>query len=381
MIRTFKRKLTPTQQQAQRLGSWIGACRCVYNLGLEIKIAAYKNQGKNISAFELMKQLPELKKEYSWIKDVPSQSLQAVLERLDRSYRAFFKGAGFPKWASKKTYTSAQVKAIGVSANTVFLPKMGRVRIFKDAPIPGTPKTAQIVMEPTGLFICIQCAVPDYKLSSENQAAGIDMGIAHFCTLSDGTLVENPKHFAKYERQLRIEQRSLARKKKGSKGWKRQARQLAKLHHRMAPVRKDFLHKTATPIAKSYSTVYVEELNIRGMSRNRHLSKHILDGGWGLFRTLLEDKTQVVKVNPQHTSQTCHQCGAVDARSRVSRSQFVGTNFGVRSNADHNAAKNIMCRGAALVRKRRGTSVEPGTPHPFRGGSTSEHQTYTHGAE
>jgi putative transposase len=103
MIRTFKRKLIPTKAQAQRMASWIGACRVVYNLGLEIKRAAYKNQGRSISAFELMKQLPDLKQEYPWIKDVPSGSLQAVMERLDKSYQTFFKGGGFPKWASKKS--------------------------------------------------------------------------------------------------------------------------------------------------------------------------------------------------------------------------------------------------------------------------------------
>jgi putative transposase len=151
---------------------------------------------------------------------VPSQSLQAVLERLDRSYQAFFKGAGFPKGASKKTYKSIQLKSIAVSANTVFIPKVGRVRMVKDGPIQGIPKTAQIVLEPAGLFICIQCEMPDYKLSSENQAAGIDMGIAHFCVLSDGTMMENPRHFAKYERQISIANRSLARKNKGSKSWK-----------------------------------------------------------------------------------------------------------------------------------------------------------------
>jgi putative transposase len=110
------------------------------------------------------------------------------------------------------------------------------------------------------------------------------------------------------------------------------------------------LHKTSTQIAKKYALVYVEDLNIAGMSKNRHLSKHLLDCGWGLFRTMLEYKTNVVKVNPKYTSQTCFCCGAKDAKSRVSQSEFVCTNCGAASHADVNAAKNIMCRGAALVR-------------------------------
>jgi putative transposase len=98
--------------------------------------------------------------------------------------------------------------------------------------------------------------------------------------------------------------------------------------------------------------VYVEDLNIPGMAQNPHLSKHLQDTGWGLFRTMPAYKTTVVKVNPKHTSQICHYCGAKDARSRISRSQFVCTHCGHSSHADVNAAKNIMSRGAALVRER-----------------------------
>jgi putative transposase len=165
-------------------------------------------------------------------------------------------------------------------------------------------------------------------------------------------MVENPKHFKKHERKLKRANRCLSRKTKGSNRWKRQARQLARLHHRISNVRKDFLHKTATQIAKKYSLVYVEDLNIQGMVKNPRLSKHILDSGWGLFRTLLEYKTNVVKVPAKYTSQTCHVCGAKDARSRVSQSHFVCTCCGHASHADVNAAKNIMSLGEALVRKR-----------------------------
>ena len=220
MIRTFKRKLKPTKAQSQRLASWIGTCRVVYNLGLDIRIAAWKNQRKSISVYELMKQLPELKQECPWIRDVPSGSLQAVLERLDKSYLTFFKGGGYPRWASKKRYRSVHFKYLKIVGHSVILPKMGAVRMFKDAPVKGVPKTAQIIIEPTGLFICIQCEVPDPTPRSENQAAGLDLGISHFCILSDGTLVENPSHFAKHERKLRIANRSLSRKKKGSRSWK-----------------------------------------------------------------------------------------------------------------------------------------------------------------
>lgn len=350
MIRTHKRKLILTKAQSERLRSWIGACRVVYNLGLEVKIAAYKTLGKSVHKYELMKQLPELK-DIDWIKDVPSGSFQGVIERLDRAYQTFFKGGGFPKFASKRTYRSILFKSVKVDGNFVVIPKIGRLKMFKDAAITGIPKTASIIIEPTGFFICIQCEGVQKKFDSESQAIGLDMGISHFCIDSNGCFVENPKHFKKYERILRIENRSLARKKKGSNRWKKQAKRLARLQHTIGNVRKDFLHKLSTAIAKQYSTVYVEDLNIRGMSKSR-LSKHILDAGWGMFRTMLEYKTSVVKVNPKYTSQTCSDCGTVDAKSRLSQSEFVCTNCGFISHADINAAKNIMSKGIALNRQR-----------------------------
>lgn len=352
MIRTYKRKLILSQKQSDRIVSWIGVCRLVYNMGLQIKIDSYKHIGKSVSKYELMNQLPDLK-DIDWIKDVPSQSLQNALERLDKSYQNFFKkGAGFPKYASKKKYKSIIFKSVSIDGNYVILPKIGKVRIFKDSVIQGVPKRATIIIEPTGFFICIQCENVLPKFNSENQTIGLDMGISQFCIDSNGNFIENPKHFKKYERKIRIANRSLARKEKGSNRWKKQAKNLSKLHHTIGNVRKDFLHKESTKIAKLHKTIYMEDLCISNMVKNKILSKHILDCGWGLFRNLLSCKTKVILVNPRYTSQTCNECGIVDSKSRLSQSEFVCTNCGHVSNADVNAAKNILSKGIALSRKR-----------------------------
>ena len=186
----------------------------------------------------------------------------------------------------------------------------------------------------------------------ESQVIGLDMGISHFVIDSNGNFVSNPKHFKKYEDKLRIENRSLSRKKKGSNRWKKQAKKLSLLHHKIASVRKDFLHKESTVIAKNYRTVYLEDLNIKNMSKNKNLSKHILDCGWGMFRIMLEYKTNVIRVNPKYTSQTCNECGEKDAKSRLSQSEFVCISCGHVSHADVNASKNILSKGIALNRKR-----------------------------
>lgn len=355
MIRTYKRKLILTDEQSNRISSWIGCCRMVYNMGMQIKNETYKAFGKTVSKYDLMKQLPDLK-DIDWVKDVPSQTLQAALDRLENSYHSFFKnfkkGAGYPKFASKRTYKSILLKSIKVDGNYVVIPKIGRLKIFKDSEIKGTPKTATIIIEPTGFFICIQCENVPKKFDSDSQTIGLDMGISHFCIDSNGNFIANPKHFKNYERRLRVENRSLARKKKGSNSWKRQAKKLSLLHHKIGNVRKDFLHKESTRIAKQNSIVFMEDLNIKNMSKNKKLSKHILDCGWGLFKTLLEYKTTVVKINPKYTSQTCFECGTVDSKSRISQSEFCCTSCGHISNADINAALNIKSKGVALFRER-----------------------------
>jgi putative transposase len=365
---TYKRKLKLSNIQEDRLSSWIGTCRFVYNMGMQIKREAWKNKQINISSYDLMKQLTEIK-DYDWIADVPSQSLQNSIERLDRSYKNFFRtfktGGSFPKFKSKRNYNSILFKQGDldrkhplielISKNTIKLPKIGKINFFKDkSPIIGKIKTVTIIKEPTGFLICIVCDEVSKNISNpnESQVVGIDMGVANFCVDSNGNLIENPRHFKKYEAKLRIENRSLSRKKKFSNRWKKQAKKLGLLHHKIANVRKDFLHKESTIMAKKYHTVYLEDLNIKNMSKNKNLSKHILDCGWGMFRIMLEYKTNVIRVNPKYTSQTCNECGTKDAKNRLTQSEFVCKNCGHVSHADANAAKNILSKGIALNRKR-----------------------------
>ena len=371
---TYKRKLILTKAQEERFSSWIGACRLVYNMGLEIKTTAWRNAEENISKFDLMKQLTEIK-DVDWIKDVPSQTLQNTMERLDFAYKTFFRtchsGGGFPKFANKRKYKSILFKEILILENNkIKLPKIGQLKMFKDSPILGVPKTATIIKEPTGYFVCIVCDEINKTIQNqdESQVCGIDMGVAYFCVDSNENFILNPKHFAQYERQLRIENRSLARKVKGSNSWKKQARRLALLHHRIANIRKDFLHKESTKLAKSYHTIYVEDLKIanmtkscatkqnesgafipNGQSAKSGLNKAILDCGWGMFRDMLKYKTNVVLVNPKYTSQTCNECGTKDATSRISQSEFVCKSCGHVSNADYNAAKNILEKGIKIT--------------------------------
>lgn len=352
-IRTYKRKLRLNKEQKQRLCSWIGVCRTVHNMGLEIRKSAYDGKRMFVHKFALIKQLPELRKEFKWIEDVPAQSLQAAVERMDGAFQHFFKhNRGYPKWATKRKYKSILFKDIKVEGHVIRIPKIGRVKMFKEGSIKGTPKTAAVKIEPTGFFIYIVCDNVPKKFNSENQAIGLDMGISHFCVDSEGGYTSNPKPYLKYQAQLRVQLRALARKKKGSRHWKEQARKVARLHHKIANIRRDFLHKTSTRIAKVYSLVFFEDLKISEMVKNKNIAKHIMDCGWGMFRDMIEYKTLAVFVSPKHTSQECWECKHIAKENRKTQSEFKCVKCGHADNADINAAKNIKSRGTALVSQR-----------------------------
>lgn len=350
MIKTYTYKIKADFNFIEKFDQWIGACRFLYNCALELRIDAYKRCGKTISNYTIQKELTEAKREFDWLNQVHSQTLQAILDRLDKTYKSFFKrGFGFPKFASKKKWKSIPFKSCQLKDNNFFLPKWGIIKVFKDRMPEGELKTASLIQKADGYYLHIQVEVP-YENSNENQV-GIDMGISYFAVTSDGLYINNPRHFKQFERKLRIENRSLARKKKFSKQWYKQVKRLQLLHLKIQRVRKDFLHKTSTNLSNRYGTIFLEYLNVQGMSRS-NLSKHILDCSWTTFKNLLSYKANVVLVDAKYTSQKCSGCGHVDKKNRISQSEFVCRNCGAIFSADENASINIMSRGTALMRER-----------------------------
>lgn len=350
---THKYKLKLTKTQKERVDSWIGACRMVYNLALETKIEAYK-KGVSLSCYDLQKQLPSLRKEIDWIKDVPAQSLRDPIKRLDVAYRKFFKGGGFPKWAKKGRYKSISFNET-ISCfdnNTFILPKLKKVKIFKDRLPKGKIKTATITKEINGYFLCVTFETESENKypTDENQVVGIDAGIKYFCIDSNGNFIENPRITKKYEKQLRIANRSLARKKKGSSNWKKQAKVVSKLHSKIARVRKDFLHKVSLQYVKEYSLIVCEDLKVKNLSQNNKLAKYISDVSWGTFFRMLKYKSEkyekeFIQVKPHYTSQTCSNCGYIDKGNRATQSKFKCKKCSFEVNADLNASLNILRLG------------------------------------
>jgi len=341
------------------LDGWIDTSRAIYNLALETKIYAYKSQGVSLSKFDLMKQLTDCKKEFDWMGEVPSQTLQNVIERMDLAYQSFFRGGGFPRWARKERYNSLVFKSVTQVSDYVFkLPKIGEVTIFKDRQPKGELRRATIIRENNKYYISIITKQEREKiLKSNDNQVGIDVGVSFFATLSTGEQIENPRHTKRYEKRLRIESGSLSRKVKGSASRKKQREKVTKLHTKIRNVRKDFLHKQSKSIVDTFGFIVVEDLKVKNMIKFGNLSKHISDVSWSEYFNQLEYKSDwygksFLRVDPKYTSQTCNDCGSVDKKSRLSQSKYVCTSCGVESNADINASKNILSKGIAFSRQR-----------------------------
>jgi putative transposase len=339
---------------------WLYLCRTLYNLALDQRISIYRQHKMAISANQQMKQLTELKESFAEFKAVGSQCLQDVIQRLDKAYQAFFQRvkqgngkAGFPRFRGQDRYDSFTLKQAGwqIEGRYLNIKNIGRFKLFLSRPIEGDIKTVTIRKSSTGKwFVAFSCDnVPEREFAGTDAEVGIDVGIKSFCVDSDGKSVANPQYFRKAERELTRRQRSLSRKKRGSKRRQKARLLVAKSHKKVTNQRKDFLHKTANHYIKKYQSIAIEDLNIKGMVKNRHLAKSISDSSWGMFFNLLAYKAeeagrQVVKVTPNGTSQICSGCGEKVPKSlavRVHSCPFCNLVL----DRDLNASLNIKALG------------------------------------
>jgi putative transposase len=320
-------------------------------------------------------------KDVDWIKSVPSQSLQDVIDRLDKTYQNFFRGGGFPRWARRGKYNSILFKSVQLDGIWFSLPKLGRVKIFKDRLPNGKLKTATIKKQNNAYYLCVTFeSQPKHLKPSENQV-GLDVGIAHFLVDSDGCYVSNPKHFKQISKKLRREQRSLSRKKQGSNRWRKQKYKVSSLMSKTARAREDFLHKISKQYIQENGIIVCEKLNVKGMMASckpktdengkfipngqkakSGLNKSIADAGWSKFFSMLEYKSQLygrefIQVVPKHTSQKCSVCGHIARENRLNQEKFVCVKCGFEENADYNASKNILRAGCPVIRQREALSL------------------------
>jgi putative transposase len=309
--------------------------------------------------------------EYFFLKECPSQVLQQKLMDLERAFRDCFDRKQplkrLPVFKKKGMGDSIRFpQGFKIDNRRIFLPRIGWVGFYKSCEIEGKIKNITVSSRGGRWYASIQVeqAVEIAKHPSESEI-GIDAGIKCFAALSDGTMVGGVNSFRKHEYALIREQRKLSGKKKGSNNWKKQKREISRLHIKIANVRSDFLHKLSTDISKSHAKVYVEGLQIKNMSSSARgtieapgknikaksgLNKSILDQGWYEFRRQLDYKLSwqggsLEEVDYRHTSQTCSCCGYRAKENRLSQAVFKCLACGHEENADVNAARNILTVG------------------------------------
>jgi putative transposase len=328
--KTFKEKLRPTPTQERELERVLLLCRSLYNTALEQRITAWQRCRVSVSRYEQEAELKAIRAEFPEYAAVHSHILQDVLARLDKTYQAFFrrvqrgeggKKAGFPRFKGENRYHSFTFKEYGNGARLengfLALSKIGRISIYRSRPLDGTPKTVTVTKEADGWYVAISCAeVPIHPLPPTGQETGIDLGLASFATLADGTMIHNPRCYRTAEAYLRRCQRRVARRKRGSNRVRKAAKLLARAHQRIRNQRLDFHHKVARKLVRQFDTIYYEDLRVRNMMKNHHLAKSVSDVGWRRFLTILTFKAagagkRVVAVEPAYTSQKCSGCGRV----------------------------------------------------------------------
>lgn len=362
MLKTYKYRLYPNQEQKQKIDNTIGLCKNLYNAALEHRIYLYKHGGINVNYNAQQNELPGLKQILPEYKKVQSQVLQDVLRRLDKAYKNFFRRVrqgekpGFPRFQSYKRYNSFTYPQSGfaLSGSHLQLSKIGNVKVKLHRPIDGIIKTCTIVRKNGRYYVCFSCEVKPNAMFLTYQDIGIDMGVKEFCITSDGELIPNPKNYRKAEAKLRKQQQALSRKKKGSNRRKKAVFELANTHEHVANQRKDNAYKTANYLLNKYDTIVREDLQINNMVRNHKLAKSISDAGWGIFFDILNAKAKqapgkrVIKVNPYNTSQICSGCGQIVKKDLSVRIHSC-LSCGLEIDRDINAAINILQRGLSQL--------------------------------
>ena len=307
IVRTYLYKLKPTDKHIIQFEQWLGVCRLIYNMALEIKDAWYKKRRVNISKGELQKQITDIRNEWEWIGDVHSQVLQDVTDRLFRAYDNFFRRVkekrkgkkqkvGFPKFAKKHKFISFGFKQgvkIHPNTNVISLPKIGKIKYRNSRELKGEILHTRVIKKADGWYVAITTELKTSKLPSKKpkrKYIANDLGLIHLIVDSNGYKIQTPKYYRGNEKKLRLLQRAVSRKKLGSSNWKKAQQKVARQHKIIADSRKDFLHKVSSNQVNENQVIGFEDLNISGMVRNHNLSKSILDAGWGMLMAMTKYK-------------------------------------------------------------------------------------------
>ncbi|MEB3178741.1 MAG: transposase [Nostocaceae cyanobacterium] len=376
---SYEFRLQPTKKQAETFQDWLEINRKVYNYALADRKDWYKSRSCQINACSLRseyiipadtprptfasqcKSLTTAKEQYPELKRVQSQVLQQTLKRLETAFVSMWeRNFGFPRFkkvGQLRSFVFPQLGKEPLKRGYIKLPVIGWVKFrqSRDIPTDATVKQVRIVKRASGWYAVLtlqwNVSVPQPMLYGE--ALGVDVGLMSFIAASNGLCVQRPKFFVDLQRQLKLLQQRVSRKKLWSNNWRKAMKKVQKLHEHIANTRKDFHWKIAHQLCDQAKTIFVEDLNLVGLSRGM-LGKHCLDAGWGQFFQILEQccfKRGVYfqKVDSRKTSQICPSCGTQTGKKDLSQRVHVCENCGYQTDRDVAAAQVVLIRGCAAV--------------------------------
>lgn len=362
--KTFKYRLFPTKKQSEFLSGQLAEAQRLYNAALQERRDAYRIRHKSLNYYDQANQLKAIRaagdcglENFSCCQD--------VLRRVDKTFKAFFrrckekKGkAGFPRFKSSDRYNSITFPSYGDGCCLLDNGKLrvqgaGQIKVKLHRAVEGQIRTVSILREAGKYYVCLSCVVEAEPLPPLFNSVGIDVGLTTFAVLSDGTEIDNPRYFKKSEARLAHAQRVLARKKRGSNSRRKAKKTVQKVHAKIRNQRNDFHHQVSRTIVNSYGTIFVEDLNIKGLASGM-LAKSVNDAAWGGFL----DKTSYKALNAGRvyrevyapgTSQEC-LCGA-EVRKELSDRWHHCVACGLSEPRDHVSSKVIKSRGLREYRK------------------------------
>ncbi|GFE68495.1 RNA-guided endonuclease TnpB family protein [Chroococcus sp. FPU101] len=379
MLKAYKYRIYPTSEQQNLLIRSMGCCRWFYNYALNLTSSTYKETGKGLSRNDIINLLPTLKKEYEWLAEAPSQSLQQVALDLSSAFLNFFeKRAKYPNFRKKHKVQSIRFpQQVKLDGEYLTLPKLKKVYCKVSRLPKGQLKSVTVSMTPTGQFYA-SCLYDDGLLkpaiNTKGKAVGIDVGLTSYIVTSNGSKYGNPKYYRKYEEKLAKKQKQLTRKQKSSNNRNKVRVVVAKVHEKIARCREDFLHKLTRKLVDENQVIVVENLAVRNMVKNSKLARSISDASWGMFCTMLKYKAEwegkiyieVDRFFP--SSKTCNIClnqvGSLPLDVRF----WDCSNCGAKNiDRDINAARNIRDEGLRILAGGHLATASGGRVRPSKG--------------
>ncbi|MBD2580055.1 RNA-guided endonuclease TnpB family protein [Oscillatoria sp. FACHB-1406] len=386
LILSYQYKLDPTAEQSATLDEWLNVCRSVYNFALRERKDWVNSRKCLIDRCELRseyiipadskrptyasqcKSLTQAKQTNPNLKVPQSQVLQQTLKQVETAFvNMWERGFGFPRFKkAMRSFVFPQIKSDAVEKDEIDLPKIGKVKFHNSRDIPDgfTCKQIRVIKKASGYYVSVSigCDVDVPAISPHGYAIGIDLGLNDFIATSENELIKGHRFFERFEGELKLLQRRLKNKTKGSRRWLKIKRQIGLLHEKIHNCRKDFFFKLAHRLCDGVGMIFAEDLNLKALGRSA-LRKACLDAAWGSFLNILSHVcwkrgVYFAKVDARETSQVCPNCGTNCGKKPLAQRVHHCDSCGYTTNRDVAAAQVVKERGLNAVGRIALTLVE-----------------------